>query len=47
MNWFNPETGERMSGNLVARVGGNLFTVPYPGDAVLHLVSIEDRAGNK
>lgn len=41
MNWFNPETGERISGDLVTSRGGNMFPVPYSGDAVLHLVSAE------
>jgi len=47
MNWFNPETGERISGDLVARVGDNSFVVPYAADAVLHLISVEDRTGGK
>lgn len=41
MNWFNPETGERIMRDLEARAGGNLLLVPYSGDAVLHLISAE------
>ena len=37
IEWFNPETGKRISGGTIAGGNTRLFKVPFTGDAVLYV----------
>lgn len=41
VEWFNPATGKTVRGGTVAGGDRKTFTIPFEGDAVLYLISLE------